>query len=809
MATAAEIAAGKPSRFDDTSRLRFLRHPVRMGAMAIAGLSVTFGLVRPSGVIMVVLGAAFGVMLGEILGRVRLRMWLVLGGLTAAMVASLALAWAATGTEALPDALGPSGALTLGVVVRLGALSILPVAALRALAVRRPSLVVLELAAVVSALAILFSAHRDGVIVRPLWLSDWAWRAGHDPKHVLLFIGGLAVVVLVALLIAETGRKLTALSMLALPALGALALSIFDVANLPEAAPDNDLGLTHATAPRGPPKLMHKGQPDPHGHGPSDDPTKGGDKGKQKGEEKGGGEKGEKGEDKGGRPKDGDKKGGQSKDGQRKDGQRKDGQRKDGQQQQPQPRPQFSLDKQQSKQSKQSPMAVILLGDDYSPPAQQYYFRMETWSHYNGSRLIPTDRSDVDNDVPTDFPAGEEEVGDPPSKTGRTKVHADAVLVVEHKKPFFLESPVSHQSIPNPNPERFSRAYRFVSYAQKIGYMKLMGKKVGNTEWSDKVRKYYLVGPKDKRYGEMAKKIVAEVPELKRKDPFIQALAIKLWFDKNFIYSTQHRHAGVADPTADFLFGNRTGYCVHFAHAATYLWRSLGIPARVSVGYAVKADDRMGTTIVIKGGDAHAWPELYLRGIGWVILDIAPRRNLDPPGMPPDQDMMRKLGDLARNQPEDPLDDAEAGVKKKGPRGPGLWFWLAVVAISALLALYGIKLWRRLAPALSPARSLPRAAFRLALDRLAEAGLAREFGESRARFAERVKDQVPALEDLTRMNMAARFGDPRVTLDQRPEFSRQRWRDGLKQLRRELPTTARWWRRLLGLLNPLTIFDAR
>ena len=790
-----------PPSFKETSRLRFIRHPIRVAAMAVAALSVTFGLVRPAGVVMVLVGAALGVIIGELLGRTRMRLWLLLIGLALALVAGLGLAWLTTGTETLPELLGPSGALTLGVVIRLGVLSLLPIAALRAVAVRRPTLVVLELAAVVCALAILFSAHRDGVIVRPLWLSDWAWRAGHDPKDVLLLIGGLAVVVLVVLMIAETGRKLTVLSMLALPALGALALSLFDVANLPQASPGNDLGLTHA-AVGGPPKLMHRGQPDPHGHGSNRDPRDKGEKGQRKGQDKGQGQQ----------PKPGDKgkcQPGEKKDGQRKDGQRKDGQRKDGQQQQPQPRPQFDLDQQPSNKSKASPMAVILLGDDYAPPGQQYYFRMETWSHYNGSRLIPSDRPDVDLDVPTHFPAGEEEVDDPPGKTGRTLVHADAVLVVEHKKPFFLESPVRFKSIPNPNPERFTRAYRFQSLAQKVSYLELVGRKAGNSQWSKKVREHYGVGPTDSRYKALAKSIVATLPEAKRDDSFLKALAVKLYFDKHFIYSTRHRHAGVDDPTADFLFGNRTGYCVHFAHAATYLWRSLGIPARASVGYAVKADNRQGSTLVIKGGDAHAWPELYLEGIGWVILDIAPQRNLDPPGMPPDQDMMRKLGDLARNQPDDPEEDEAAGGKKKKRKGPGLWFWLAALAVSTLLALYGIKIWRRLAPALSSARSMPWVSYRAALDRLAEVGLSREFGESRTCFAQRVKEQLPSMEGLTQMNVAARFGNPHVSLDERPEFSRQRWRDGLSQLKRELPGTAKWWRRLLGLFNPLSFFDAR
>ena len=43
-----------------------------------------------------------------------------------------------------------------------------------------------------------------------------------------------------------------------------------------------------------------------------------------------------------------------------------------------------------------APMAVVLLGDDYSPPSQAFYFRQEVWSHFNGSRLVAPNRPDVD-----------------------------------------------------------------------------------------------------------------------------------------------------------------------------------------------------------------------------------------------------------------------------------------------------------------------------------------------------------------------------------------------------------------------------
>ena len=51
--------------------------------------------------------------------------------------------------------------------------------------------------------------------------------------------------------------------------------------------------------------------------------------------------------------------------------------------------------------------------------------------------------------------------------------------------------------------------------------------------------------------------------------------------------------------------------------------------------------------------DLHAWPELYLEGVGWVILDISAKKNLDPPAKPVDKDLQRKIGEMARQEPPD------------------------------------------------------------------------------------------------------------------------------------------------------------
>lgn len=78
-----------------------------------------------------------------------------------------------------------------------------------------------------------------------------------------------------------------------------------------------------------------------------------------------------------------------------------------------------------------------------------------------------------------------------------------------------------------------------------------------------------------------------------------------------------------------FLENSDTGYCVHFATAATVLLRAAGIPARYVEGYVF--DSVAGKSQSVVGGNAHAWTEYYLPGAGWVILESTPGFTLPEP----------------------------------------------------------------------------------------------------------------------------------------------------------------------------------
>lgn len=96
-----------------------------------------------------------------------------------------------------------------------------------------------------------------------------------------------------------------------------------------------------------------------------------------------------------------------------------------------------------------------------------------------------------------------------------------------------------------------------------------------------------------------------------------------------------------AEVLAEFL-DVKSGYCVHFSSAMAAMARSLGIPARVAVGFTPGEEtSEPGSeqiTYRVTTHDLHAWPELYFDGIGWVRFEPTPGRGDLPSFAPLSQD---------------------------------------------------------------------------------------------------------------------------------------------------------------------------
>jgi transglutaminase-like putative cysteine protease len=749
---------------------------------------------------MAALATLAGVLAAELLARSSLRLLAVV---PAALLLTGLARWTASlmvHSPMLAQTLGPAALLGVSGLLRLAVPAGLLALALRTTAARRTPAAIIELAVMAGSVAALFSAHRDGVVLRPLWLSDWAFDVGVSPQSVLLATGALLSLALASLTLLERRRSVSLASLLALPVLAAMIWSLFTITDLPERTTDIDLGLTeHTDSDEW--NLQDEGTPEQGGNSETDEPESA---------QGGQGDDGEPAESPaGGQSPDGS---GPSQAGQGEGQPQPSGQGQGQSDQQDssgsssaQPPPPQPPDFSSSPPNRQnpSPMAVIVLGDDYEPPSQAWYFRQESWSEFNGQRLVPS-RSNYDADGLDRFPIMTTAVREPPPTAARQMVRHTVAMLVDHTRPLALESPTTFIPAINPDPERFTRAYNVESWAPRGELTEWIGSALTNPDWSPPELQSYLVGPDDPRFAELAREIIAVLPPEQRSNPALQALAIKTWLDDNLIYSTRHQHAGTRSPAADFLFGDRTGYCVHFAHASVFLMRSLGIPSRIASGYMVPAENRRGSNILLTSSDAHAWPEVWVDGVGWMVVDIHPRQVLDDPLPPTDEELTFELGEMARQQP----DAAKLPPTEQTPRinlWAVLWWQLRMLAVLAVVGLFGAKLYRRLAPRIWPADRQAHVAYRAALDMLSDAGLVRRSGETRMAFAERVASVAPSMTPLTRLHERERFADQRWLAPSEV----QTWLGHLRRLRSELRSAAPWWRRWISVCHPFSIFFSR
>ena len=119
----------------------------------------------------------------------------------------------------------------------------------------------------------------------------------------------------------------------------------------------------------------------------------------------------------------------------------------------------------------------------------------------------------------------------------------------------------------------------------------------------------------------------------RRTSVYAKAVAIQKWFNRpgNFTYSLNVNPSSSPSALKEFLTKTKRGYCQQFAFGMAVLARLVHIPTRVVIGYT------QGTIVAtntwqVKTSDAHAWPELYFAGAGWLRFEPTPSNAAGGPG---------------------------------------------------------------------------------------------------------------------------------------------------------------------------------
>ncbi|HEV8664065.1 MAG TPA: DUF3488 and transglutaminase-like domain-containing protein [Candidatus Methylomirabilis sp.] len=275
--------------------------------------------------------------------------------------------------------------------------------------------------------------------------------------------------------------------------------------------------------------------------------------------------------------------------------------------------------------------------------------------------------------------------------------------------------------------------------------------------------------------------------------PAEAAARVEAYLSTQFTYSLDLTRPAGRGILEDFLFGRREGYCEVFATALAVLLRSLGIPARLVVGFLDGTWNEYGEYLAVRQADAHAWVEAFLPGEGWRTFDPSPRAAFDAARPPP---LLGGAGGyldflwLRWNRYVVGFSDADQlglavrlraqsfGWGEEAARG---WERLRAAAraarpvlllvLAAAVGAAGLLAWRRRGSG-TPARSTaaaPTPFYALALRRVKRAGFPKPPGLTPAEFAESVVSRggepFTPLRELTLAYYAARFGGVRLSAE--------------------------------------------
>ncbi|HAE52496.1 MAG TPA: hypothetical protein DCG30_04505 [Ruminococcus sp.] len=99
------------------------------------------------------------------------------------------------------------------------------------------------------------------------------------------------------------------------------------------------------------------------------------------------------------------------------------------------------------------------------------------------------------------------------------------------------------------------------------------------------------------------------------------------FYNNGYTYDTSFNTNG--KNAEDFIFDTKTGVCYEYATAMTLMARSIGIPARYCEGFNMQTEFKSENArtngydidYVVTAQDAHGFPELYLKGYGWLSFE--------------------------------------------------------------------------------------------------------------------------------------------------------------------------------------------
>lgn len=177
--------------------------------------------------------------------------------------------------------------------------------------------------------------------------------------------------------------------------------------------------------------------------------------------------------------------------------------------------------------------------------------------------------------------------------------------------------------------------------------------KSSGRDYPEEIKRNYLQLPHNfsRRVQSQARQVTLNLD-----NPYDQVMAITNYLRQNMTYKESVPVPPTnRDPIEWFLFDIKQGFCNYYASSEVMMLRSIGIPARLAVGYAEGESEVAGDLFQIRRRDSHAWPEVYFAGVGWVEFEPTTAQPLVD--LPEDEQALPLPGDI--NPGNGALDDED------------------------------------------------------------------------------------------------------------------------------------------------------
>jgi transglutaminase-like putative cysteine protease len=285
------------------------------------------------------------------------------------------------------------------------------------------------------------------------------------------------------------------------------------------------------------------------------------------------------------------------------------------------------------------------------PDGTRFYWRARVYDTYENGWRSTFSTNETVNPENFDFlfPDTSDDISNPSTFSFTTGSHIATLLTAQ--QPVWVSRPAKVELTYNPDgtadvgliradpPLKAGETYTVRSSLNRVTIADLRNAGTDYPEW---IKSKYLQIPDNltPRTIELAQRIAVG-----EETPYDIAFEITRYLRTNIEYTETVPPLPTNQELIDwFLFDIKQGFCNYYATSEVIMLRSLGIPARLGVGYAQgESIEDVPDAFYVRQRDAHAWPEVYFPGIGWVEFEPTVSQPL----------LVRPVGELL-NQDNDP-----------------------------------------------------------------------------------------------------------------------------------------------------------